>query len=140
MLNIKSMADLIGVDGYLNESAPFNPGEYDVVWKTDRNYSDFEFGNVRKDSCQYPRFWNESGERVLEEASQRPAQIDENFTRLVGCYDSEFDQVYQTVFTVKQRANYVQYGDTEAFGVFADWQRQLSKFASVQDRLREWVC
>ena len=26
----------------------------------------------------------------------------------------------------------------EAFGVHADWQRQLSKFASVQDRLREW--
>ena len=32
-----------------------------------------------------------------------------------------------------------QYGDIEAFGVFADWQRQLAKFASVQDRLREWV-
>ncbi|KAK5290126.1 Cell wall alpha-1,3-glucan synthase ags1 [Exophiala xenobiotica] len=31
------------------------------------------------------------------------------------------------------------YGDTEAFGVFPDWQRQLSKFASTQDRLREWV-
>lgn len=31
-----------------------------------------------------------------------------------------------------------QYGDTEAFGVFPDWQRQLTKFASVQDRLREW--
>jgi len=31
-----------------------------------------------------------------------------------------------------------QYGDTEAFGVFPDWQRQLSRFASVQDRLREW--
>jgi alpha-1,3-glucan synthase len=26
----------------------------------------------------------------------------------------------------------------EAFGVHFDWQRQLSKFASVQDRLREW--
>lgn len=33
----------------------------------------------------------------------------------------------------------LQFGDTEAFGVFPDWQRQLSKFASVQDRLREWV-
>jgi alpha-1,3-glucan synthase len=31
-----------------------------------------------------------------------------------------------------------QYGDTEAFGVFSEWHRQLSKFASVQDRLREW--
>lgn len=27
---------------------------------------------------------------------------------------------------------------TEAFGVFPDWRRQLTKFASVQDRLREW--
>lgn len=26
----------------------------------------------------------------------------------------------------------------EAFGVFPDWKRQLAKFASVQDRLREW--
>lgn len=26
----------------------------------------------------------------------------------------------------------------EAFGVHPDWQRQLCKFASVQDRLREW--
>lgn len=26
----------------------------------------------------------------------------------------------------------------EAFGVHPDWQRQLSKFSSVQDRLREW--
>jgi alpha-1,3-glucan synthase len=33
----------------------------------------------------------------------------------------------------------LQYGDTEAFGNFPDWQRQLSKFASLQDRLREWV-
>lgn len=36
-------------------------------------------------------------------------------------------------------ADDAQYGDTEAFGNFADWQRELSKFASVQDRLREWV-
>ena len=26
----------------------------------------------------------------------------------------------------------------EAFGVHPDWQRQLAKFASVQDRLRDW--
>lgn len=39
-----------------------------------------------------------------------------------GCLESDFDQ----------------YGDMEAFGVHPDWQRQLSKFASVQDRLREW--
>ena len=39
-----------------------------------------------------------------------------------GCYNSDFDQ----------------YGELEAFGNFPDWQRQLTKFASVQDRLREW--
>lgn len=32
-----------------------------------------------------------------------------------------------------------QFGDTEAFGFYPDYRRQLTKFASVQDRLREWV-
>jgi alpha-1,3-glucan synthase len=41
---------------------------------------------------------------------------------LNGCYNSDFNQ----------------YGELEAFGNFPDWQRQLTKFASVQDRLREW--
>lgn len=31
------------------------------------------------------------------------------------------------------------FGDTEAFGVFPNYQRQLTKFSSVQDRLREWM-
>jgi alpha-1,3-glucan synthase len=35
-------------------------------------------------------------------------------------------------------SDFDQYGDVEAFGVHPDWERQLSKFASVQDRLREW--
>ena len=56
-----------------------------------------------------PVFWGDDGTIV---------DIDWNG----GCYASEFDQ----------------YGDMEAFGVHPDWQRQLSKFASVQDRLREW--
>ncbi|KAA1072159.1 Cell wall alpha-1,3-glucan synthase ags1 [Puccinia graminis f. sp. tritici] len=50
---------------------------------------------------------------------------DFNFTNTrstYGCYAGDFDQ----------------FGDIEAFGVHPDWQRQLSKFASVQDRLREW--
>lgn len=41
---------------------------------------------------------------------------------LIGCRDSEFDQ----------------YGDIAAFDIYPEWQRQISKFASVQDRLREW--
>ncbi|KAG6856082.1 hypothetical protein H0H87_007521 [Tephrocybe sp. NHM501043] len=39
-----------------------------------------------------------------------------------GCFESDFDQ----------------YGDMDAFGVHPDWQRQLAKFSSVQDRLRDW--
>ena len=55
-----------------------------------------------------PVFWNDDGTVIKVETN--------------GCYLSDFDQ----------------YGDMEAFGVHPDWQRQLSKFASVQDRLREW--
>lgn len=131
------MADLIGVEQYLNETAPFNPEEYDVIWKDPmRNYSDFTFTNEKLESCDYPRFWNESGERVLVTSTEPQ---DANFSRLVGCYDSEFDQVRTDDMSRWPKANGEQYGDTEAFGNFADWQRELSKFASVQDRLREWV-
>jgi alpha-1,3-glucan synthase len=33
----------------------------------------------------------------------------------------------------------LKFGDTEAFGVYDDYRRQITKFASVQDRLREWL-
>ena len=61
------------------------------------------------ESCEYPTFWLDDG------SIYDPGKT--------GCYASNFDQ----------------YGDVEAFGVFPDWQRQLAKFASVQDRLREWL-
>ena len=64
--------------------------------------------NSRNSSCVMPQFWNDDGTVITLQTN--------------GCLESEFDQ----------------YGDTEAFGVHPDWQRQLSKFASVQDRLREW--
>ena len=83
-----------------------------VLYKSDRHYWDFEFSNTYNETCEYPRFWNETGFPIDAEVTDR----------MKGCYDSEFDQ----------------YGDTEAFGVFPDWRRELSKFASVQDRLREW--
>ena len=107
-----TMGDLIGFDGYLNTTTPFTPKEHQVQWKSDRRYLDFDFGNGYNDTCSYPRFWNETGFPVGDDVT----------SQLQGCYNSEFDQ----------------YGDTEAFGVFPDWQRQLSKFASVQDRLRDW--
>lgn len=46
-----------------------------------------------------------------------------NTSGLKSCYNSNFDQ----------------YRHVEAFGVHPDWTRQLSKFASVQECLRERV-
>lgn len=106
------MGDLIGFEGYLNTSTPFETKEHKVEWKTSRRYLDFDFGNTYNDTCDYPTFWYEDGNLVNDTVT----------SSLVGCYDSDFDQ----------------YGDVEAFGVFPDWKRQLSKFASVQDRLRDW--
>lgn len=81
-----SMGDLIGFEGFLNATAPFRPEEHKVQWKSSRQYTDFSFGNTYNQTCEYPRFWNESGQRVLKDSS-------DNFAKLVGCYDSEFDQV-----------------------------------------------
>jgi alpha-1,3-glucan synthase len=61
----------------------------------------------------FPTFWGDDGNVVTDPAAAMPSD---------GCKASDFDQ----------------YGDLEAFGVHPDWMRQLSKFASVQDRLREW--
>ncbi|KAH9842609.1 glycoside hydrolase family 13 and glycosyltransferase family 5 protein [Rhodofomes roseus] len=113
---VGTMANLVGFKGYTNTSAPFSIEEYEAVW-LDPNYApwnfsryvDFSFENEYNSSCQMPVFWGDDGAIV---------DVDWNG----GCYASEFDQ----------------YGDMEAFGVHPDWQRQLSKFASVQDRLREW--
>lgn len=96
----------------MNASTPFTVDEHKVEWKTARRYLDFQFGNEYNATCDYPVFWYEDGYQVNSTVKNS----------LKGCYDSDFDQ----------------YGDVEAFGVFPDWQRQLSKFASVQDRLRDW--
>ncbi|KAF9454524.1 glycosyltransferase family 5 protein [Macrolepiota fuliginosa MF-IS2] len=112
---VGTMSDLIAVEGHLNTSTPFSLNEYDALWKKPNylpwnftEYRDFTIRNERNSSCTMPTFWEDSGTLVKVEAN--------------GCLASDFDQ----------------YGDMEAFGVHPDWQRQLSKFASVQDRLREW--
>lgn len=109
-----TMGDLIAFKGYENSSTPFTLTEHEVLWRNeDRQYLDFAFSQKYNATCNYPRFWLDTGYTVKDDVTDL----------MKGCYDSEFDQ----------------YGDTEAFGVYPDWQRQLSKFASVQDRLREWV-
>ncbi|MCO5613656.1 hypothetical protein L7F22_067934 [Adiantum nelumboides] len=107
-----TLGDLLGAEGYLNASVPFSPKEHIAIYKTDRVYHDFIFDNSWNEDCQYPRFWNETGFPVDEEVVQS----------FKGCRNSDFDQ----------------YGDTEAFGIYPDYRRQLTKFASVQDRVREW--
>lgn len=116
---------------FLNRSTPFDLNEHSAVWKRPQyvpwnftEYRDFTVGfllypacsfdlarqinNSRNTSCLLPSFWLDDSSRITIEAN--------------GCLDSDFDH----------------YGDMEAFGVHPDWQRQLGKFASVQDRLREW--
>ncbi|KAJ5565716.1 hypothetical protein N7535_007354 [Penicillium sp. DV-2018c] len=110
---VSTMGDLIGFEGYLNTTTPFSTKEHKALWKSDRHYVDFRYSNTYNETCKYPRFWNETGYPVDQYV----------YDELVGCYDGDFDQ----------------YGDIEAFGVYPDWQRELAKFASVQDRLREWV-
>ncbi|KAI5452972.1 hypothetical protein NCC49_006506 [Naganishia albida] len=114
-LTVGTMGDMIGFDTYLNVSTPFSLDEHKAVWKLPTytpwgftEYPDFKFHNDYNESCELPRFYLDDGSTIPPPAT--------------GCYASDFDQ----------------YGDIEAFGVFPDWQRQLAKFASVQDRLREW--
>ncbi|KAG8962311.1 Cell wall alpha-1,3-glucan synthase ags1 [Tulasnella sp. 419] len=112
---VGTMGDFIGFVGFLNSSAPYRIQEYDTVWKHPKyapwgidEYQDFRISNERNQSCVMPVLWEDDG---------NIAHVPYD-----GCYASEFDQ----------------YGDMEAFGVHPDYERQLSKFASVQDRLREW--
>ncbi|KAJ6440216.1 Cuticle-degrading protease [Purpureocillium lavendulum] len=109
---MSTMGDLIAFKGFENSTAKFKATEYNVKYKTSRQYHDFQFRNNYKSHCAYPKFWDEAGKPL----NPRALGLD-------GCFDSDFDQ----------------YGDIEASGVFPDWQRSLSKSASVQDRLREWV-
>ena len=81
------MGDLLGFDGYLNESAPFLPSEYQTVWKTERRYLDFDTGTDYNETCEFPRFWNETGFPV-------DPYVLEQFK---GCYNSEFDQVNEDI-------------------------------------------
>ncbi|KAL2830814.1 hypothetical protein BDW59DRAFT_158254 [Aspergillus cavernicola] len=109
---LSTLSNLVGFKGHLNDSADFRAQEYEVQWVSERQYADFHFSNEYNETCDYPRFWDEQGYPLTTGG----------VAELKGCYNSDFDQ----------------YGELEAFGNFPDWQRQLTKFASVQDRLREW--
>ena len=86
------MGDLIGFDGFLNGTANFNPKEHQVQYKSHQKYLDFSFGNTYNETCEYPSFWNESGNEVLKGCQEKDDRC-QLFDQLKGCYDSEFDQV-----------------------------------------------
>ena len=52
-----TMGDLIGFEGYLNESTPLSYTEHNAIWKESRRYHDFDIGNTQRSYCEYPRFW-----------------------------------------------------------------------------------
>ncbi|OBT77961.1 hypothetical protein VF21_04366 [Pseudogymnoascus sp. 05NY08] len=113
---MSTMGDLHGFEGHLNDSAPFKPTEYKVVIRDKtRQYHDFHPQTEDKynETCAYPTFWDDTGHQVGQDV----------LSQLGGCFDSEFDQA----------------GDIPGVGFFPDWQNQLGKYQSVQDRLREWM-
>lgn len=59
-----TMGDLIGFKGFLNVSTPFYTQEHDVVWKSERRYHDFHQSDAYLDKCEYPRFWDDSGNQA----------------------------------------------------------------------------
>lgn len=86
-----------------------------MMYKNSAEYRDYTHSNVWSEECpfSYPRFWDQGGNLI----------DNYNTTKTKGCMaESDFDQ----------------YGDVGAFGVYPEWQKQLSKFNGVQDRLREW--
>ncbi|EMC98218.1 glycosyltransferase family 5 protein [Baudoinia panamericana UAMH 10762] len=109
-----TMSDLFAFQGYANTSAAWSFKEHDMFYKSETTYRDYSHSNDFQEECAipYPRFWDQGGHQV----------IDNNTKEMTGCMDSEFDQ----------------YGDVGAFGTYPEWQKQLSKFGGVQDRLRDW--
>ena len=109
-----TMSDLLSFEQYPNSSAPFSWTEYDVDYKSNTVYRDFNISNEFDADCptEFPRWWDQSGHLY----------DDVNMTKFKGCMESDFNQ----------------FGDTSAFGTYPEWQKQLSKFGGVQDRLRDW--
>lgn len=98
---------------YTNTSVPFSFDEHDYTWKDpERRYHDFQPGDARNTSCEMPRIWEQNG--FLAQAD-----VMEQYN---GCRESEFDF----------------YGDIKGTGSYPSYINQFSRFASVQDRLREW--
>ena len=109
------MGDLLEFPEKANTSTPFHFSEVQTRYKGDRHYHDFQLSEKYYDKCPWSlhRFWDDDG---------FPVPVD-SLGIAQGCYESEFDQ----------------YGNSDAFDTEVKvYQRQLTKFSSAQDRLREW--
>lgn len=95
-----TLGDLLGFEGYLNTTTPFTFEEHKVLWKSDRKYWDFEFDNNYNETCNYPRFWLETGFPVGEDVT----------SQLKGCYGGEYDQ-YGDVCSLDYRTQVRTYAD-----------------------------
>ncbi|WBW72795.1 prospore membrane alpha-1,3-glucan synthase Mok12 [Schizosaccharomyces osmophilus] len=103
-------------DSFANTSAPFSTNGYTMKYKnTQHFYSDFQLSNGTEYPCAGPAFWDITGLPINNTA-------DKELIEQITCIQGDFDH----------------YGDVEAFGNHPPWWRQLSNFASVQDRLRDW--
>jgi alpha-1,3-glucan synthase len=81
---VSTMGDLLGFEGHLNSSTPFSTQEYKAIYKDpSKTYTDWFVGNEYNQTCVYPKFWLETGFPVGSDVTDQ----------LVGCYNSEFDQV-----------------------------------------------
>ncbi|MBW0476037.1 hypothetical protein O181_015752 [Austropuccinia psidii MF-1] len=112
-----TLADFIGFKEYPRNTAPFNLQGYEVHYKPTVQtpwdltfYSDFNFTNTRDPNCQLPKFYYPNGSEAV---------ITDEWK---GCYTGDFDQ----------------FGDSGTLGTRPEWQDQLTKYSSVQDRLRDW--
>jgi len=109
-----TMGDLMSYGGKAaNTSVEYSFTEHDYMYKdSERRYHDFQPSNDWDPTCQPPHFWEQNGYR-------EPQSIMDQFT---GCRDSEFEM----------------YGDIKGTGAYPSYINQVSRFAGVQDRLREW--
>ncbi|KAL8775629.1 MAG: hypothetical protein Q9209_000125 [Squamulea sp. 1 TL-2023] len=107
-LSVGSMGNLLSFEGYVNSSTPFSWKEHNFLWK----HHDRRYHDFAPGND-----FNASCEYPRMWGQDGYPVGPEITSQQNGCKASEYDQ---------------------GTGAYPAWQSQLSNFASVQDRLREW--
>jgi alpha-1,3-glucan synthase len=110
---IATMGNLLDYAGsFQNTTVNFSFHEHDYIWKyPEQQYHDFHPSNTWATSCNIPRIWESNGYNELK-----------NVTDQFICKQSDFQM----------------YGNINGTGAYPSYVNQFSRFASVQDKLREW--